>query len=59
MEHFRHIHFHVFAKPYELPDELKGGKSFVLLKTSLEEAVPASEVIVFCQLLKVKFVNVA
>ena len=30
-EHFRHIHFHIFAKPANLPDELKGNKSFALL----------------------------
>lgn len=55
MEHFRHIHFHVFAKPHELTDELKGGNSFALLKVSTEEAVPAKEVIAFCELLKDRF----
>jgi diadenosine tetraphosphate (Ap4A) HIT family hydrolase len=56
MEHFRHIHFHVFAKPPSLPDELKGGGSFALLKVTPEEAVPPSQVISFCELLKDKFV---
>ena len=56
MEHFRHIHFHVFAKPFNLGDELKGGKSFALLKVEPEEAVPANQVISFCELLKNKFV---
>ena len=55
MEHFRHIHFHVFAKPSNLPDELKGGRSFALLKGSAEEAVPPEEIIAFCELLRDRF----
>ena len=55
MEHFRHIHFHVFAKPADLPEELKGGGSFALLKVSTEEAVPASQIIVFCESLQNRF----
>jgi diadenosine tetraphosphate (Ap4A) HIT family hydrolase len=52
MEHFRHIHFHVFAKPPDFPEELKGGRSFALLKVTLEEAVPPGKIIAFCELLK-------
>ena len=52
MEHFRHVHFHVFAKPAHLPEALKGGASFALLKATLEEAVPPREIIAFCELLK-------
>jgi diadenosine tetraphosphate (Ap4A) HIT family hydrolase len=55
MEHFHHIHFHVFAKSYELPDELKGGKSFALLKVTPEEAVSPDTVIAFCNSLKTNF----
>jgi diadenosine tetraphosphate (Ap4A) HIT family hydrolase len=54
-EHFYHIHFHVFAKPSDLPDELKGGKSFALLKVTDEEAVPPNKIIAFCELLKNRF----
>lgn len=54
-EHFSHIHFHVFAKPSDLPDELKGGKSLALLKVMPEEAVPPHEIIVFCGSLKDRF----
>jgi diadenosine tetraphosphate (Ap4A) HIT family hydrolase len=54
MEHFRHIHFHVFAKPADLPNELKGGKSFALLKVTLDEAAPPNEIISFCELLRHK-----
>lgn len=55
MEHFHHIHFHVFAKPASLPEELKGGRSFALLKVTPEEAVPSNEIVSFCELLRDKF----
>ena len=54
-EGFPHIHFHVFAKPADLPEELKGGKSFSLLKVSREEAVPPGEIVAFCETLHNKF----
>ncbi len=54
-EHFYHIHFHIFAKPPDFPDELKGGKSFALLKVTQAEAVPPHEITSFCELLKDKF----
>jgi len=53
-EHFHHVHFHVFAKSSDLPEELKGGKSFGLLKATNQESVPAEEIIAFCHLLKDK-----
>jgi diadenosine tetraphosphate (Ap4A) HIT family hydrolase len=55
MEHFRHVHIHIFARPFDLPEELKGGHSFALLKVTLEAAVPPNEIIAFCTLLKNKF----
>jgi diadenosine tetraphosphate (Ap4A) HIT family hydrolase len=54
-EGFAHIHFYVFAKPADLPEELKGGKSFNLLKASPEEAIPSGEIVAFCELLQNKF----
>ncbi|HEX2990002.1 MAG TPA: hypothetical protein VHO49_04945 [Anaerolineales bacterium] len=57
MEHFRHIHMHVFARPPDLPDELKGGKSFALLKVAPEEAVPADRIVAFCERLQSRFHN--
>jgi diadenosine tetraphosphate (Ap4A) HIT family hydrolase len=54
MEHFRHIHVHVFARPPDWPEELKGGRSFALLKVTPEEAIPPNEIITFCELLKNK-----
>lgn len=56
MEHFRHVHIHVFARPAGFPEELKGGRSFALLKVTAEEAVPPGEIISFCELLRDKFV---
>lgn len=53
-EGFHHIHFHIFAKPQDLPEELKGGGSFNLLKVSMEEAVRPREIIALCELLKRK-----
>lgn len=58
-EGFAHIHFHVFAKPADLPEELKGGESFNLLKVSREEAVPPNEIVAFCELLRARFVQQA
>lgn len=55
LEHFRHIHFHVFARPFDFPEELKGGNSFALLKAGPEEAAPPDDIVAFCQLLKDKF----
>jgi diadenosine tetraphosphate (Ap4A) HIT family hydrolase len=57
MEHFHHIHFHVFARQSNLPEELRGGKSFALLKVKPEEAVQAGEIIALCKLLKDRFVQ--
>jgi diadenosine tetraphosphate (Ap4A) HIT family hydrolase len=54
MEHFHHIHFHVFGKPADLPEEFKGGGSFALLKVTPEEGVAANEIISFCELLRDK-----
>jgi diadenosine tetraphosphate (Ap4A) HIT family hydrolase len=56
MEHFEHVHVHVFARPADFPDEFKGGRSFALLKVTAEAAVPAGEIIAFCKLLRDKFV---
>jgi diadenosine tetraphosphate (Ap4A) HIT family hydrolase len=57
MEHFRHIHVHVFARPPNWPDELKGGHSFALLKVTPEEAVPPAEIITFCELFRDKLAD--
>ena len=55
VEHFKHIHFHVVAKPIDLPEELKGTRIFAMLKVSEQEAVPKEEVKAFCELLRDRF----
>ena len=50
-EGFYHIHFHVFAKPHDLPKELFGGRSFAIIKASEEESAPKKEIADFCGLL--------
>lgn len=52
LEHFKHVHIHVFAKPRDLPKELYGGKSFEILHVSAEEAMPKEEIAAFCDLLR-------
>ena len=59
LEHFRHIHVHVFAKPHDLSEELRGGGSFALLKVSREEAVPPGKIIEFCELLKNRLMTIS
>ena len=54
-QHFCHIHFHVFAKPYELTSDLLGAKSFALINISETEAIAPGELITFCELLKSRF----
>ena len=52
LEHFKHVHIHVFAKPRDLPKELHGGKSFEILHVSAEESAPRNEIAKFCELLR-------
>lgn len=49
MAGFYHIHFHVIPRAADWPDELKGGKSFTLLKVSEAEALPPDQVRTFCE----------
>ncbi len=55
MEGFQHIHVHVFAKPHDLPENLKGGGSFSLLKVFAQDAVPPKDIIAFCETFRNKF----
>ena len=55
LEHFRHIHFHIVAKPFDLPSDLKGAKSFALLKVDESNAIPTSEIYQFCEVLRSQF----
>jgi diadenosine tetraphosphate (Ap4A) HIT family hydrolase len=54
-EHFYHIHFHIFAKPHDLPVELRGRKSFALLNPIETEIISKNEIIIFCAQLRKQF----
>ena len=54
-EHFHHVHFHVYAKPPDLPSNLKGGKSFALIKVKEDDSIVKEDIIAFCELLKGRF----
>jgi diadenosine tetraphosphate (Ap4A) HIT family hydrolase len=53
-EHFQHIHFHVIAKPHNLPDEFKGTKIFAMINITEAEALPREEIAAFCGELRSK-----
>jgi len=55
VEHFNHIHFHVIAKPYDLPKELWGTNIVAVLKVEEKDAIPREEIKKFCEELKSKF----
>jgi diadenosine tetraphosphate (Ap4A) HIT family hydrolase len=57
-EHYRHIHFHIFAKPYDLPIELRGAKSFAFINATEAEAIPKEEIIALCNRLKESILEV-
>lgn len=49
---FRHIHFHVIAKPRTLPSDARGSRIFSLLKIDKSQAVPVHDVEVLCERLR-------
>jgi diadenosine tetraphosphate (Ap4A) HIT family hydrolase len=50
--HFHHIHFHVLAKPADLPEEFQGARSFAFININEEEAVSPQEITELCELLR-------
>ncbi len=52
---FKHLHFHVVAKPYVLSAELVGTRIFAMLKVSLEEVIPAETIADFCEQMHILF----
>lgn len=52
-ENFHHVHFHLVAKPANLPDEMKGPRIFKMLKGG--NPVPTAEIKAFCEDLRRKF----
>ncbi len=57
-EHFRHIHFHLFGKPADLPVELRGTGSFGIIKpTEAEAAAQRESIKAFCETMRTKWVG--
>ncbi len=54
VEGFKHIHFHLIAKPRDLPDDLKGARIFAMLKPGEREPAPEAEIAEFCAMLRDK-----
>jgi hypothetical protein len=54
-EHYQHIHFHIVAKPHDLPDEFKGTQIFAMINVTEAEALPREEVAAFCEELRSKY----
>jgi diadenosine tetraphosphate (Ap4A) HIT family hydrolase len=57
MAGFYHIHFHIIPRAADLPDELKGGKIFAMLKPGENETVPPDEIRQFCEYLRQRFTS--
>ncbi|MFZ6028456.1 MAG: HIT family protein [Chloroflexota bacterium] len=55
MAGFYHIHFHIIPRAADLPDELKGGKIFAMLKAADGNIVPAEEIRQLCRRLGERF----
>ena len=51
-EHFRHVHIHFIPRWIDLSPELRGPLIFTQLHVDEEHAVPATEIIAFCQQFK-------
>ena len=51
-EHFQHIHFHIVARPRELPDDFKGAKIFTMINVTESEALPREDISAFCEELR-------
>ncbi len=51
-EHFQHIHFHIVARPRDLPDEFKGTKIYAMINITEAEALPREDIKTFCEMLK-------
>ncbi len=54
-EGFKHIHAHIVAKPYDLPDELKATKIFAVIQVPESEAIPHDQIAHLCVELQPEF----
>ena len=57
-EQFKHIHFHVIAKPKDLPAEFVGSKIFGMLKFGENETPPTEKIIELCHKLKERWAEI-
>jgi diadenosine tetraphosphate (Ap4A) HIT family hydrolase len=53
-EGFKHIHFHLIARPHDLPGDLNGTRIFAMLKPEEREPVAPNEIAEFCASLRDK-----
>lgn len=54
VEGFNHIHFHLIARPHDLPGDLRGTRIFAMLKPDEREPIPPNEIAEFCASLRDK-----
>ncbi|SRR5258708_36180716 len=57
-EGFPHVHIHLVPKPANLPAELKGPRIFACLVVDEEHAIPAAELVAFCEEFTRKFLEI-
>lgn len=48
-EGFQHVHIHLVPKPFELPADVRGPRIFARLAVDEEHAIPAPELVAFCE----------
>ncbi|MBI2888948.1 MAG: HIT family protein [Candidatus Liptonbacteria bacterium] len=49
---FNHVHFHIIARPKDLPEDARGPHIFTLLGKKMESPVPEEEIASLCKTLK-------
>jgi galactose-1-phosphate uridylyltransferase len=54
-EHFQHIHFHIVARPRDLPADLRGAEIFAAINVSEAQALPREEIATFCEEVRSKY----
>jgi hypothetical protein len=55
---YRHIHFHIYAKPFDLPNEFWGAMNFAFINAAEAEAIPIEDIIAFCNKLQKSILDV-
>jgi diadenosine tetraphosphate (Ap4A) HIT family hydrolase len=52
---YRHVHFHIIARPLSLPESMNGKQLLITFRTPPEESVPAEDVRSLCDTLRAAF----